>query len=247
MRIIFLSAITIFLSCCTTKPEKLPTAQEIVDKSIEVSGGQLHATKDVSFYFRDKGYVSSTENGKKVQKRIIAVDSFKIVDTKKGRTFQRTINDSVVPLSDSLANRYANSVNSVHYFARLPFGLNDAAAHKKLIDTVTIAKTAYYQIEVTFDRENGGDDFEDVFYYWFDQETFKVDYLAYRYHTDGGGIRFREAYNERYINGIRFVDYNNYKPRGEFSTFDFPSIAQEFEKDNLELLSQIELKKIRVE
>ena len=31
--------------------------------------------------------------------------------------------------------------------------------------------------------------------------------------SDGIGLRFREAFNERYINGIRFVDYNNYKPK----------------------------------
>ena len=247
MRIIFLAAIAVFLSCCTTKPEQLPTAQEIVDKSIEASGGQLHRTKDVSFQFRGIGYASSPENGKKVLQRIIAVDSFKIVDVKRGDAFQRTINDSLVSLPDSLSSRYANSVNSVHYFARLPFGLNDAAANKKFMDTVTIASTPYYQIEVTFDEENGGKDFDDVFYYWFNRETFKVDYLAYRYHTDGGGIRFREAYNERYVNGIRFVDYNNYKPLGDFSTFDFTTIAQEFEKNKLELLSQIALENITVE
>ena len=246
MRIIFLLAVAIFLSSCTSKPEKLPATQEIVNKSIEVSGGSLHRTKKVAFNFRNIGYASIPENGKKILQRIIAVDSFRIVDVKKSTSFQRTINDSLVVLSDSLADRYANSVNSVHYFARLPYGLNDTAAKKKFVDTVTIANTPYYQIEVTFDQENGGKDFEDVFYYWFNRDTFKVDYLAYMYHVDGGGIRFREAFNERYINGIRFVDYNNYKPKGDYRTFDFSTIAQEFEKSNLELLSQIELKNIVV-
>lgn len=247
MRIYFLLAIATFISCCTPKPEQLPTAQEIVDESIAVSGGALHRTKKVAFNFRNIGYASLPENGKKVLQRIIAVDSFRIVDVKKDASFQRTINDSLVVLSDSVADRYANSVNSVHYFARLPYGLNDGAAKKKFLDTVTIANTPYYQIEVTFDQENGGKDFEDVFYYWFNRKTFKVDYLAYSYHVDGGGIRFREAFNERYVNGIRFADYNNYKPKGDYSTFDFSTIAQEFEKNNLELLSQIELKNIVVE
>ena len=247
MRFIFLSAIAIVLTSCSSKPEQLPSAQEIVDRSIQVSGGQLHRTKDVSFAFRNLGYASTPENGRKVLQRIIAVDSFRIVDVMRGDALQRTINDSIVPLSDSLATRYARSVNSVHYFARLPFGLNDAAVNKKFMDTVTIAKTPYYQVEVTFDQENGGEDFEDVFYYWFHRETYKVDYFAYSYHVDGGGIRFREAYNERYVNGIRFVDYNNYKPKEDPSTFDFTTIAQEFEKDSLELLSQIALEKIVVE
>jgi len=179
MRTFFLLIFTVFLVSCASKPEKLPTAQELIDSAIEVSGGTLHKTKDVSFSFRDKAYRSLPDNGRKVLQRIITVDSFRIVDVKNGEEFQRTINDSIVVLPDSLANSYANSVNSVHYFARLPFGLNDPAVHKKFMDTVTIANKAYFQIEVTFDQKNGGKDFDDVYYYWFDQETFKVDYLAY--------------------------------------------------------------------
>ena len=56
--------------------------------------------------------------------------------------------------------------------------------------------------------------------YWFNKETFKPDYLAYDFHTDGGGVRFRKAYNERYVDGIRFVDYENYKPRDPKETLD---------------------------
>jgi hypothetical protein len=58
-------------------------------------------------------------------------------------------------------------------------------------------------------------------------------------------MRFREAYNERFVNGIRFVDYNNYKPLNtEMTIFETDSL---FESGNLKLLSKIELKNIKVE
>ena len=134
-------------------------------------------------------------------------------------------------------------VNSVVYFALLPYGLNDQAVNKIYVGQSTIKDEVYHKIKVTFNQEGGGEDFQDVFIYWVGEDDHKVDYLAYSYETDGGGIRFREAYNERVINGVRFVDYVNYKPK---DIQDLEVLDQEFEKGNLEELSKIELTDIKV-
>ena len=73
------------------------------------------------------------------------------------------VNDSIVQVPDSMAHKYANSINSVHYFAYLPFGLNDAAVNKKLLGETTIRAQDYYLIQVTFDQKNGGDDYDGRF------------------------------------------------------------------------------------
>jgi hypothetical protein len=58
-------------------------------------------------------------------------------------------------------------------------------------------------------------------------------------------MRFREAYNECYVNGIRFVDYKNYKPiNKDADLFDLDRL---FENNELKLLSKIENKNIVVE
>ncbi|WP_222984369.1 DUF6503 family protein [Flagellimonas meishanensis] len=220
------------------------TAQEIVDESIKDSGGALYGNHNTSFVFRDRTYISEVQDGQKILKRLSHLDSVRIMDLKTNLSFKRFINDTLVALPDSIANRYANSVNSVHYFARLPLGLNDPAVRKELLGTESIKGKDYFKIKVTFDQKGGGDDFDDIYVYWFNKETFKPDYLAYDFHVDGGGQRFREAFNERYINGIRFVDYNNYKPKTKDS--DILDIGQSFDKDALELLSKIELKDIKV-
>jgi hypothetical protein len=136
-------------------------------------------------------------------------------------------------------------VNSVHYFSVLPYGLNDLAVKKTLLEAVLIKNKMYDTVKVTFNQDGGGEDFEDVFMYWINKETSKIDYLAYSYNeVDGKGIRFREAYNERYVEGIRFVDYNNYKPKS--TSISLINLPQLFKKGGLELLSKIELETITI-
>ena len=234
----------LLLTACGQKRDVVPTAQEIVDRSIAISGGDRYGTSNIAFKFRDLYYASEWKNKKRLLKRIIVKDTARIVDVLYNNTFERRINDSLVSVSDSLSNLYSNSVNSVHYFANLPYGLNDSAVNKEFLGETPINNVPYYKIKITFDQQGGGDDYEDVYIYWFNKETFKPDYLAYQYHTDGGGIRFRAAYNERYVNGIRIVDYENYEasPK-DVSIFKVDSL---YEKQGLKLLSKIALEKVEV-
>lgn len=239
--------IFLVVSCKNEQPAKLLTADEIVNASIEVSGGQIFdsLTVVIKFNFRDISYKAThTPEGKVLSRRIIANDT--IIDFLKGNIFQRYINEVPVKVPDSMIPRYSASVNSVHYFSVLPYGLNDKAVNKSLLGEEEIKEKNYRKIKVTFDEENGGDDFEDVFIYWINKETSKVDYLAYSYNeADGKGLRFREAYDERYINGLRFVDYNNYKPENASTTL--LDLGKAFENSQLKLLSKIELEDVSVD
>ncbi|MBC8769480.1 deoxyribose-phosphate aldolase [Arenibacter sp. BSSL-BM3] len=244
MRIVYPLVLILLIISCKEKTKTSITAQEIVDRSILASGGELYRTSDITYKFRDFQYASEWNGGSRILKRIKLTDSIKVLDVKSTHGLKRFINDSLVPLKDSIANVYANSVNSVHYFAYLPFGLNDPAVNKELLGEVAINGKEYYKLKVTFDQKGGGDDYDDVYLYWFNKETFKPDYLAYEFHVDGGGIRFRAAYNERYIRGIRFVDYENFEASPEDATiYEVDSL---YGRGQLKLLSKIELKDISV-
>lgn len=235
----------VFLISCKDEVENKLSAQEIIDKSIEACGGALYSKSNISFRFRDKLYELAVQDSGRILKRIIDTGRVKYVDIKAPSGFTRLINDSLTKLPDSLINRYANAVNSVHYFAYLPFGLNDPAVNKTLLGEVNIKNKDYYKIKVNFDEEGGGDDFEDTYIYWFNKNTFKPDYLAYEFHVNEGGMRFREAYNERYVNGIRFVDYYNYEPTDSVA-ISIGMIDSLFTNKKLKLLSKIELEDITV-
>ena len=204
------------------------------------SGADKVKNSEISFKFRDKEYFAYRENGN--FKLIREFDS--IIDGLTNDGFERFINLEKQKLSDVDAAKYSNAVNSVHYFSVLPFGLNDKAVHKKQLPSSIIKGKEYYKIEVTFSENGGGEDFEDVFIYWIGKEDFLVDYLAYSYHTNGGGKRFRVLKEQCVKNGIRFVDFHNYKPLNkELSLID---IDKAFEKNELKKVSEIVLKDIKV-
>jgi len=229
-------------SCESSKKEL--TANEIVKKAIKVAGGNKLDRSSYSFQFRDIQYHAARYNGYYSLIREFHKDSVGFVqDYIDNNGFERYIDEKQVMLADTTAAKLSASVNSVHYFAILPHGLNDAAVNKQLIGKVTIKDVPYYKIKVTFNEEGGGEDFEDEFIYWIQTKTFKVDYLAYSYQEeDGVGFRFREAFNERYVAGLRFVDYNNYKSEAEgVSVEDLDDL---FEKQQLKLLSKIKLENI---
>lgn len=220
------------------------SAQEIIDKTIDVAGGTKFDAVKIRFNFRDKEYVSTRDHGNYLLERKIFGKQGIVHDMVSNGGLTRSVENCVVKVADSLITKISDGVNSVHYFANLPYGLNAPAVNKELVGESKINDVPYYKIKVTFDQEGGGTDFEDEFLYWIHKDNFTVDYLAYKYAVDGGGIRFREAYNPRIIKNIRFVDYNNYKT-DDMST-PLSNLDMLFEKDKLKLLSQIELKDIYV-
>ncbi len=233
--------VLVLVSCESYKKEM--AADEIVNKAIRIAGGTKIEKSSYTFQFRDKIYSAARYNGIYSFTREFQDSIGYIQDYLDNKGFERYLNKERVQLADTTAAQFSASVNSVHYFAVLPHGLNDDAVNKRLLGTVSINEIPYYKIKITFNEEGGGEDFEDEFIYWINKESFKVDYLAYSYEEeDGTGFRFREAFNERYVGGLRFVDYNNYKPETEgISVEDLDDL---FEKKQLKLLSKIKLENI---
>ena len=151
--------------------------------------------------------------------------------------FTRTLNGELVELSEKDENTFSNSVNSVVYFTLLPKGLNDKAVNKKLLGTTKIKGQNYHFIATTFDEEGGGEDHDDIFGYWINTQTNTMDYLAYSYHTNGGGVRFRAAINPIEVEGVQFQNYINYKPISKTTPLD--SLPYLFEQGKLKKLSEI--------
>lgn len=228
-------------SGCSTPVED---AQSIVQKSILAHGGSLYEKIKVEFDFRGRHFVVERNSGDFNYQRIFddSLGTYHDILTNDG--FKRLLNNQEVSLIDKWKNRYSSSVNSVVYFALLPFGLNDDAVNKNLLGEEEIKGKRYYKIEVTFSQEGGGEDFDDVFVYWISKDNYHMDYLGYYYHTNGGGIRFREGVNSRVKGGIIFSDYINYK--GPAGLNDVAGLAELFKTNKLEKLSEINLENLEV-
>jgi hypothetical protein len=246
IHLFFLIGTLILTSCLDQKASNLNLAQNVVDKAINRVGGGKFKTSEIEFDFRNRHY-KALRNGWRFQFERIWKDSLsEFKDVLSNRGFQRFVNNSVVSVPDSMAVKYTSSINAVHYFSILPFGLNDKAVNKYNLGNVEVKGKFYYKIKVTFDEEGGGEDFEDVFVYWINTKTFEVDYLSYSYEEDNNdvGLRFREAYNRRTVNGLTFADYNNYKPSGTLATVE--NMDSLYVSNKLKLLSKIEMENIKV-
>ena len=208
----FLSIFTLGLLISSCTPE--PTAETILAKAIEAHGGNKIANSHVSFDFRDKHYKANYVDGNYTLSRHFS-DTLgnKIIDKLTNSSFERYVNDTTTPLTDEWASKYSNSVNSVFYFFRLPHNLQDPAAILTYIGKGSIDGVSYNKIKVAFSEEGGGEDFDDLFVYWFNAEIHTLDYFAYEYATSGGGKRFRKAFNQRDENGLLVSDFINYKPK----------------------------------
>jgi hypothetical protein len=199
-----------------------------------------------TFVFRDRRYGIETEGGRfRYTRDFTDTLGRSIHDELTNAGLSRTTEGKLTALSvkDSLA--YAESVNSVRYFFMLPYGLYDPAVNADLLPSTTIGGTPYDRVRVSFDEAGGGVDFDDIYHYFFNRETGELDYLAYSFSANDGGIRFRKAINKRRVKGVLLQDYINYGVNGRDR--DLVDIDRRYENGELPELSRILSEQVRID
>lgn len=243
MRILLLLSLFGLFNCSVKKAQKSNApAQKAIDSAIKAHGGKAYETANYSFVFRSGTYTFKHNGGAYEYTYDQTKNNRHIYSELTNDNFVRIINDEIQNLSDADKLRYSNRLNSVIYFALLPFRLNDPAVKKADMGTISIKGQNYHAIKVSFNEEKGGTDHDDVFYYWINQKTNIIDYMAYEFHVNGGGVRFRSAFNSRMVDGIRFQDYENYSADPGTPLQDLPGL---YEAGSLKLLSKIELEQVK--
>ena len=202
---ISLGGLLLFVAC-----HSAPSARTVIERAIEVHGGSQLQYARLTFDFRQYSFVVERQGGEYSYQRSYVRDGRRVIEILSNSGLTRTVDGETVPLSEEEREDLMTPLNSVPYFALLPFNLQDAAVKAAYLGHSTLRGEPYDKIEVTFREEGGGRDFEDRYVYWFHQDRHTMDYLAYTFHTGDGGTRFREAFNVRTIAGVRFADYHNY-------------------------------------
>ncbi|MBM3263934.1 MAG: hypothetical protein FJY97_10985 [candidate division Zixibacteria bacterium] len=221
-----------------------PDPQEIVDACLRAHGGERFTTSVVDFDFRGRHFTVSHRGGLFAYTRTYTDSTGMVAETLHNDGCFRELNGTRIELADNTRRAVASVINSVVYFALLPHKLNDPAVRKRYLGESIIAVEPYRKVEVTFVEEGGGEDHRDVFIYWIHKQRNTMDYLAYTYHVNGGGTRFREAFNTRVVEGIRVADYHNYRASSE----EIPLEAYEglFQSGKLIKVSDVNMENVRV-
>lgn len=225
-------------------------AEAIIDQAIAAHGSDALDHAVVEFDFRDAHFRIRRDGGRFHYQRTYT-DSLgrSVREVLSNDSLYRAVDGERLSLTEDERSSVESAVNSVTYFALLPYYLQDAAVQPEYLGVDTVAGAPYDQVRVTFRQEGGGRDWQDVFVYWFDPSDHTMDYLAYAYGfgpDEEYGTRFREAYNARTVNGIRFADYRNYTSAGD-TLRDLTRYSALMAQDSLELVSQVEKDSIRVQ
>jgi len=229
------------LMSCNETEEKL-TADQVISKAIAKHGGELYDNMMVEFDFRNRHFKAKIKDGQFIYESSFKSNDGWVKDVYQKDSFRRTVDEKEVRLSMENRRTYQNATNSVIYFALLPFHLDDPVINRQMMRSVNIKGKPYYKVEVTFGA-GGGDNFESAYIYWIHKNDYTVDYFAYSFNINGGGVRFREATNIQSVGGIRFQDYKNYTINEDYPAHE---LDYAFEKGKLELVSEINLENIKV-
>jgi hypothetical protein len=221
---------------CQKSKQKAIEPSVVIGKAIEFSGKSKLNENVLKFKFRDYSYKAiPTCEGFQFERLSITSPTRDIV---KNGELKRFYQDSVIKLADTTAFSYYKSVNSVHYFTQLPLRLVDDAVRSSYLGEEEINGKAYHKLKIKFTENDGGEDFEDAYMYWFDTSDFSMDFIAYSFLVNSGGLRFRKAINQRTIDGVVFQDYENYNPKE--TPQELEDLGQLWGSGDLELISKIE-------
>ncbi|WP_245846106.1 DUF6503 family protein [Longibacter salinarum] len=225
------------------------SADSIIQKAIAAHGGSVLDTSVVTFDFRGAQFRLVHDEGRfRYVRRTTDSLGQTVREVLSNDSLYREVNGDTVSLSAEERESMNTTVNSVSYFALLPYKLSDPAVNAQRLGVDTVRSTPYYRVEVTFASEGGGQDWEDRFVYWFDTESYHMDFLAYAYGLGGDeepGHRFREAYNVREIENVRIADYKNYTDT-TITPSTIENYARRLSASTLQEVSRVELDSVRV-
>ena len=247
---LFLLALVLFGGCgqeadSDAEPDAEPDAAAVLERARQRHGAAVLDRARLTFQFRGDRFEVERDGGRFRYVRAHRDSTGALLhDVLSNDGFTRMREGEPVPLDSAAAAAAVEGVNSVVYFALLPYPLADAAVQPRLVGRDTLRGEPYDLVEVTFREEGGGRDWEDRFLYWVHADSATVDFLAYRFYTGYGGARFREAVNPRTVGGVRVADYRNYDAD---TTAAMESAGRRWEAGALPLVSDVVLDSVAVE
>ena len=250
IRFFLLLLLSAVLPGCETSSVETPAAASADDPAtvllravVDAHGGARYDTAAYRFVFRGTTYELRSDGPRYDYRRTFERNDTTFHDRLTNDGFVRTANGTPLELTQRQQTRYGDGLNSVIYFATLPHKLLDPAVQLELLPDATFNGQTYRTLGVTFQQAGGGTDYQDNYRYWIHPERKTVDFLAYDYVVDGGGVRFREAYHPRTVAGIRFQDYVNHKAPTGTPLDALPAL---FSAGELVELSRIETEMVEV-
>ena len=214
------------LAACTSPAAEGPQgdadALALVDRLRDRHGVDALDRAEVTFSFRGTPFAAWRDGSQfRYARQLVDDAGRRVEEVVDNAGTHRFVDGAEVELADDEAGRVHTAVNSVVYFALLPYALTDPAVRVRTLGPDSVAGAAYDRLEATFAQEGGGTDWDDRYVYWIRQPDAAdagatLDFLAYSYAPTPGdtsrnetGVRFREVIGTQDAGGVRFQAYRN--------------------------------------
>lgn len=220
------------------------TSELLFQSVLEKHGGSRYDSAHYRFVFRKVNYSFKNSGSDYNYAREFQKDGQNIKDRMGPDSFIREVDGSPIELSGEDILKYRSSLNSVIYFATLPHKLADASVKREIVGKDSVDGHSYFLMKVSFKKEGGGEDFDDEYMYWINSQSKTMDYFAYNYQVNGGGVRFRSFYNRRQVEGIIFQDYINYEAPIGTALIDLAHLKEKGELTELSRILSEEIESI---
>lgn len=244
-----LLAVVAMLSAGPARAAEKTLRLPIVDRSIELHGGEVYDRMQA--WFR----ICSLSGCFDVSARWDGGLYEHVVEGRVGDVSRRVrvTNDSVerwddgepVPLDAEGEQSARDFVNARIYFAFLPRGLNDGSTYKEDLGLERWGDRDLHKVKVSFEAGTSTDA-GDEYLYWFDPESGRLEQFAYDYGSgDGAGLRFRRLREYRRVGGVLVFDQENLGAEAPDISVDV--LTPRFVKRKMRHVSDVRLKDLRIE
>ena len=196
--------IAVFILSCKEEMKTL-AAEEILSYSIESSGGEDFMNSSISFNIDDFNYQIIRQGNIQDFQVVRQVDTIQYKAIYKNGYSAYFINDINQEEIAHSRKFIETRLEGETYIFSIPHVFKQNATIVSKMEDVYIDQKKYYSLHITFKVIE--DDPEDEFYLYIDQETFLVDYYAYKFDLTGNRRLFKKAINRKNIEGIAFTDY----------------------------------------
>ncbi len=249
MRIRFSACLLLLVPIQAFGQDAVPQSRlEIVDRAIEHHGGEIYRHSETELDLCSKSgcfHVVARMDGDEWAYTVSGKSRGshqEVISTHDRLTVWR--DGSEVPVAADREQGFRDWAMARVYFCFLPFRLNDPSVLKQDLGLVDWDGRSLHKVKVTFEA-GSSTDAGDQYMYWFDPETARLEYLAYSYDDNGGGLRFRRAVRHRRIGGLLFFDQENFGADGPGLSVDMIDAA--FVRDSMRHVSTVRLEEIQVQ
>ncbi|MEM8963237.1 MAG: DUF6503 family protein [Acidobacteriota bacterium] len=219
----------------------------IIDRAIAFHGGDLYSASIVDLELCSKSgcnQIRSVVDGDRYGHTVTATVSGKERRVRITNDLtQAWENDTPVDVQDFEVQDWRDWAMARVYFAFLPYRLRDPSVRVEDRGVVDWEGGRRHEVRVTFEA-GSSTDASDVYRYWFDPKSGRLEAFAYSYDGNTNGLRYRRAINHRQVDGILFFDQINLGIEGEGLSVD--DIDPTFIETKMREVSRITLDKIEV-